>query len=82
MVVLGLAQITLGTIGALSEGEPYSFVISEFGAVIVCFSLLRLQEARLDALQELLRLSESCPVVRRIGGRPSRRRRDRIALAA
>ena len=59
MAVLGATQILLGAFGVFSEGEPFAFVMLAFGILFVCFSLWRLQEARIDALHKLLRSIES-----------------------
>jgi hypothetical protein len=59
MAVLGVAQLFLGAYGVLSGGEPNSFVLLAFGVLFVGFSLWRIQEARIDALNELLRSIES-----------------------
>jgi len=59
MVVLGLAQVLLGAYGVLSAGEPNSLVMLAFGTLLVGFSLWRIQEARIDALHDLLGSIES-----------------------
>jgi hypothetical protein len=59
MAVLGVVQFLLGAFGVFSEGEPFAFVMLAFGILFVCFALWRLQEARIDALRELLRSIES-----------------------
>lgn len=59
MAVLGAAQLFLGAYGVLSSGEPDSFVFLAFGALFVGLSLWRIQEARIDAMNELLRTIES-----------------------
>jgi heme A synthase len=59
MAVLGVAQVFLGAYGVISAGEPNSFVLLAFGILFVGFSLWRIQEARIDALRELLRSIES-----------------------
>jgi hypothetical protein len=59
MVILGVLQFGIGVLGVISDGDPDSIVILAIGALLVCFSLWRIQESRIDAIHELLRSMDS-----------------------